>query len=215
MLERFRAEIHLSMSLAGQTDVTTVATIPAEQVRTAHVVARADGTVSGLALAELAYWLVAEGALEVTRQARDGDSVKRGDVLMTVTARSRDLLTAERTEEYGSVSRLDVEEFVTDEGIRTDTSAEQLAALTPAFADDSAAQTFPELRWTVTAGNSSQISDGAAALLIMSADKARTLGLAARWRFHTFAVAGADPVTISSTDHKATTFSMVEMIGTG
>src|SRR5690606_19594783 len=58
---------------------------------------RADGTVSGLPLAELAFWLVAEGALEVSRQAEDGDSVKRGDVLMTVTARTRDLLTAERT----------------------------------------------------------------------------------------------------------------------
>ncbi|MGW5876296.1 L-aspartate oxidase [Nocardiopsis terrae] len=78
-------------------DVTTVATIPADQVRTAHVVARADGTVSGIPLAELAFWLVAEGALEVSRQAGDGDSVKRGDVLMTVTARTRDLLTAERT----------------------------------------------------------------------------------------------------------------------
>lgn len=78
-------------------DVTTVATIPADQVRTAHVVARADGTVSGLPLAELVFWLVADGALEVTRSARDGDSVKHGDVLMTVTARTRDLLTAERT----------------------------------------------------------------------------------------------------------------------
>ena len=78
-------------------DVTTVATIPADQVRTAHVVARAAGTVSGLPLAELVFWLVADGALEVDRSVRDGDSVKRGDVLMTVTARTRDLLTAERT----------------------------------------------------------------------------------------------------------------------
>ncbi|GAA0976401.1 L-aspartate oxidase [Nocardiopsis tropica] len=78
-------------------DVTSVATIPADQVRTAQVVARADGTVSGLPLAELVFWLVADGALEVTRTARDGDAVKRGDVLMTVTARTRDLLTAERT----------------------------------------------------------------------------------------------------------------------
>ena len=78
-------------------DVTTVATIPADQVRTAHVVARADGTVSGLPLAELVFWLVADGALEIARSARDGDSVKGGDVLMTVTARTRDLLTAERT----------------------------------------------------------------------------------------------------------------------
>jgi nicotinate-nucleotide pyrophosphorylase (carboxylating) len=78
-------------------DVTTVATIPGDQVRTAHVVARADGVVSGLPLAELVFWLVADGALEVHRTAADGDAVKRGDVLMTVTARTRDLLTAERT----------------------------------------------------------------------------------------------------------------------
>ena len=78
-------------------DVTTVATTPAAQVRTGHVVARADGTVSGLALAELVFWLVADGAVEVERRASDGDRVRRGDVLMTVTARTRDLLTAERT----------------------------------------------------------------------------------------------------------------------
>ncbi|MFD6094969.1 L-aspartate oxidase [Nocardiopsis flavescens] len=89
----------LSEDLTGGAgiDVTTVATIPADQVRTAHAVARADGVVSGLPLAELAFWLVADGALEVTRSAADGDAVKRGDVLMSVTARTRDLLTAERT----------------------------------------------------------------------------------------------------------------------
>lgn len=78
-------------------DVTTAATIPADQVRTAQVVARADGTVSGLPLAELVFWLVADGALDVDRPAADGDPVKAGDVLMSVTARTRDLLTAERT----------------------------------------------------------------------------------------------------------------------
>ncbi|KOX16444.1 L-aspartate oxidase [Nocardiopsis sp. NRRL B-16309] len=78
-------------------DVTTVATTPGDQVRTAHVVARAEGTVSGLPLAELTFWLVADGALEVHRPVADGDAVKRGDVLMSVTARTRDLLTAERT----------------------------------------------------------------------------------------------------------------------
>ncbi|NYH53250.1 nicotinate-nucleotide pyrophosphorylase (carboxylating) [Nocardiopsis arvandica] len=78
-------------------DVTTVATIPADQVRTAHVVARADGTVSGLPLAELVFWMVCDGALEAHRTVEDGAAIKRGDVLMTVNARTRDLLTAERT----------------------------------------------------------------------------------------------------------------------
>ncbi|TDQ55214.1 L-aspartate oxidase [Actinorugispora endophytica] len=78
-------------------DVTTVATIPATRIDTADVVARQDGVVAGLPLAELVFRTVAEGVLEIRRHAADGDSVKRGDVLMSVTARTRDLLTAERT----------------------------------------------------------------------------------------------------------------------
>jgi len=73
-----------------------------------------------------------------------------------------------------------------DEGIRPGTTAEKLAGLKPAFKEDG----------KVTAGNSSQISDGASAVLIMSAEKARELGLKPRARFHSFAVAGADPVTM-------------------
>lgn len=71
-----------------------------------------------------------------------------------------------------------------DEGIRPDTSLEKLASLQPAFKADG----------VVTAGNSSQISDGAAALLIMGEDKADELGLTPRARFHTFSMAGVDPV---------------------
>ncbi|HEX6299752.1 MAG TPA: thiolase family protein [Acidimicrobiia bacterium] len=71
-----------------------------------------------------------------------------------------------------------------DEGIREDTSLEKLASLQPAFQADG----------KVTAGNSSQISDGAAAILIMGEDKAEELGLTPKARFHTFATAGVDPV---------------------
>jgi len=74
----------------------------------------------------------------------------------------------------------------TDEGIRPDTTAEVLANLKPAFKPDG----------KVTAGNSSQISDGAAAVLIMSEEKASALGLTPRARFHTFSLAGVDPVTM-------------------
>jgi acetyl-CoA acyltransferase len=73
-----------------------------------------------------------------------------------------------------------------DEGIRPDTTAEVLANLKPAFKPDG----------KVTAGNSSQITDGAAAVLIMSEEKASALGLTPRARFHTFALAGVDPVTM-------------------
>ncbi|PWV51118.1 L-aspartate oxidase [Nocardiopsis sp. L17-MgMaSL7] len=96
-VDTVRRALAEDLTAGPRIDVTTVATIPADQVRTAHVVARAHGTVSGLPLAELVFWMVAEGAVDVSRVARDGDSVKRGDVLMTVTARTRDLLTAERT----------------------------------------------------------------------------------------------------------------------
>lgn len=96
-VDTVRRALAEDLTAGPRIDVTTVATIPADQVRTAHVVARAHGTVSGLPLAELVFWMVAEGAVDVSRVARDGDAVKRGDVLMTVTARTRDLLTAERT----------------------------------------------------------------------------------------------------------------------
>ncbi len=73
-----------------------------------------------------------------------------------------------------------------DEGIRPGTTAEKLGSLNPAFAADG----------KITAGNSSQICDGASAVLIMSAEKAKELGLKPRARFHSFALAGADPVTM-------------------
>lgn len=73
-----------------------------------------------------------------------------------------------------------------DEGIREGSTAEKLATLKPAFKEDG----------KITAGNSSQISDGAAAVLIMSREKAEELGLKPRAVFRHFAVAGTDPVTM-------------------
>ncbi|HOT79587.1 MAG TPA: thiolase family protein [Microthrixaceae bacterium] len=90
-----------------------------------------------------------------------------------------------RDKETGNVVVLD-ELHTSDEGIRPDTSAESLANLKPAFKPDG----------KVTAGNSSQICDGASAALIMSEEKAKELGLTPRARFHTFALAGVDPVTM-------------------
>jgi acetyl-CoA acetyltransferase family protein len=75
--------------------------------------------------------------------------------------------------------------MTTDEGVRP-TSLEALAALKPSFRPE-------EDGGRVTAGNSSQVTDGAAALLIMSEEKARSLGLTPRARFVGFALAGADP----------------------
>jgi len=86
--------------------------------------------------------------------------------------------------EAGSQGR-SVRDFVfeVDEGPRRDTSAESLAKLKPAF----------KLNGTVTAGNSSQMSDGAAAVLVMSAGKAKALGLVPLARFVTYAVGGVAP----------------------
>ena len=81
-----------------------------------------------------------------------------------------------------------------DEGIRPDTSAEKLAALEPAFVDAGKAERFPEIGWVVTAGNSSQVSDGASALLIASEESVQRLGLTPRAAITHFAVSGDDPV---------------------
>ncbi|MGO9456566.1 MAG: thiolase family protein [Acidimicrobiales bacterium] len=91
----------------------------------------------------------------------------------------------------------DTEELLSsDEGIRPDTSLEALAGLKPAFKPDGG---------KVTAGNSSQITDGASAVLIMSEEKATALGLTPRARFHAFALAGVDPVTMLTGPIPATT----------
>lgn len=73
-----------------------------------------------------------------------------------------------------------------DEGIRSTTTLEALGNLKPAFKEDG----------IVTAGNSSQITDGAAAVLVMSEEKVAELGLEPRARFKAFSVVGVDPVTM-------------------
>jgi len=78
------------------------------------------------------------------------------------------------------------EVFAADEGVRPDSSVETLANLKPAFKEGG----------KVTAGNSSQITDGSSAVLIMSEERAEQLGYTPRARFHAFALAGVDPVTM-------------------
>lgn len=73
--------------------------------------------------------------------------------------------------------------FDTDEGVRSDTNIAVLSVLRPAF----------QLSGTVTAGNTSQMSDGAAAVVIMSDERAKQLGLVPLATFRSFAVAGVDP----------------------
>ncbi len=85
--------------------------------------------------------------------------------------------------------------FAQDEGIRPDSSVEKLAQLKPAFTPDTG---------VITAANSSQITDGAAAVLVMGEDTANALGLTPRARFHAFALAGADPVMMLTAPIPAT-----------
>lgn len=85
-----------------------------------------------------------------------------------------------------------------DDGIRADTSLEALAGLKPAFVNEEMLARFPEISWSVTAGNSSQISDGASAVLIVSEQMLATLGLKPRARIVASAVIGDDPVEMLS-----------------
>lgn len=82
----------------------------------------------------------------------------------------------------------------TDETIRPGTTVDGLAKLPPAFADERMRERFPDLDWSITAGNSSPLTDGASAALIMSERMATSLGLRARARFHAFSVVGDDPL---------------------
>jgi acetyl-CoA acyltransferase len=102
--------------------------------------------------------------------------------------------TKHKDKETGKVTETD-DVVAADEGIRPDTTAESLAKLKPSFKPDG----------KVTAGNSSQITDGASAVLVMSEERAATLGLTPRARFHAFALAGVDPVTMLTGPIPATT----------
>jgi acetyl-CoA acyltransferase len=89
---------------------------------------------------------------------------------------------------------LPIGDLTLDETIRASTTAESLGALKPAFYDEALGARFPEIRWNITPGNSSPLTDGASAVLIMSEERAALLGLTPRARFTSFAVVGSDPI---------------------
>ncbi|MEV6334279.1 thiolase family protein [Nocardia vinacea] len=82
----------------------------------------------------------------------------------------------------------------TDEGIRVGSTLETLGKLRPAYYDEAMAARFPEIGWQITAATASQVSDGSAAVLIMTSERAEELGLKPLARLHSFAVAGDDPL---------------------
>ena len=104
--------------------------------------------------------------------------------------------------EIGPVTLPDGSVFETDEGVRVPVNREKMAALAPSFKTDG----------VVTAANSSQISDGAAALLLMSEGKAKALGLKPRARVVATALAGVDP-TIMLTGPIPATQRVLKKVG--
>jgi acetyl-CoA acyltransferase len=80
-----------------------------------------------------------------------------------------------------------------DETVRPSTTGATLAGLRPSFYTEQMASRYPDIGWHITPGNSSPLTDGASAALIMSEEKAVALGLTPRARFHAFAVSGSDP----------------------
>ncbi|KSU71816.1 thiolase family protein [Rhodococcus qingshengii] len=93
------------------------------------------------------------------------------------------------TKELATLPQLSV-----DEAIRPGTTVETLAGLRTAFESDYYAQRFPQIDWSITAGNSSPLSDGSSAVMITTSEIAAKLGLTPKARLHSFAVAGDDPL---------------------
>ncbi|CAJ1496951.1 thiolase family protein [[Mycobacterium] holstebronense] len=84
--------------------------------------------------------------------------------------------------------------LATDEIIRPGTTVETLAKLRPAFYSESMKARFPQINWDITAGNSSPLSDGSAAVVVTSGEVAKKLGLRPLARIHTTTVVGSDPL---------------------
>jgi acetyl-CoA acyltransferase len=126
------------------------------------------------------------GARSQQRAAKATAEGRFANEILEVPARRLDKETGELVE-GGTLSQ--------DEGIRAGTSAEVLGKLKPSFLPDG----------VITAGNSSQISDGASAILIMSEARAAQLGLRPRARFHSFAVTGVNPIHMLTGPIPATT----------
>ncbi len=114
-------------------------------------------------------------------------SHERADAARAAGALAAEIVPVQVPGEAGMVT------VTEDETIRPGTTAERLAELAPAFGTDEFRERFPGIEWKVTAGNSSQITDGASALLLMSEDTAGRLGLRPRARILASSVIGDDP----------------------
>ena len=93
---------------------------------------------------------------------------------------------------------------IADETIRPGTTPDKLAGLKAVFENEELSARFPQIHWSTTAGNASQMTDGASAMLIMSEQRATQLGLRPRARFVAFDVVGDDPLYMLSAPIPAT-----------
>lgn len=127
---------------------------------------------------------------DISREAQDAFALRSHQLAAAAEDRgstARDILPLAGNEDGApSVSR--------DEGLRRDSTLEKLGGLRPAFENDEMQTRFPQIRWSVTAGNASQISDGACAVLVAEEATAERLGLQARASVEAFAVSGDDPL---------------------
>jgi len=134
---------------------------------------------------------------QITREAMDAYSAQshqRAEALQACGAFRNEIVAVNTPD--GIVER--------DETIRPGCTAEGLAGLKPAFQTDEVQTRFPQIDWGVTAGNSSQLADGASAMLLASEAMATRLGLKPRARFAGFDVVGDDPLLMLTAPIPAT-----------
>jgi acetyl-CoA acyltransferase len=130
--------------------------------------------------------LVAENHVRdygISREEQDAFALRSHQRAVSAIDRGRFRDECVAVDVRGQTPDAELRTFAVDEGPRRDTSLEALAKLRPAF----------HAKGTVTAGNSSQTSDGAAAVVVMSGDRMRELGLTPLGRFVGFATAGVEP----------------------
>jgi acetyl-CoA acyltransferase len=134
----------------------------------------------------------------IARDAQDAFSLRSHQRAAADSGVVRDIVPLEINNAAGR-KRVD-----SDEGVRADSTLEKLASLKPAFEDAAMAARYPEIRWSVTAGSASQVTDGASAMLIMEEQLAHSLGLKPRAAISHFAVMGDDPLLMLTTIIPAT-----------
>lgn len=124
----------------------------------------------------------------ISREAQDAFSLRSHQLAASDRGVAQDIVPLEVIGADGAKT------VAKDEGVRADSTLEKLLSLKPAFEDAAMAARYPEIRWSVTAGNASQVTDGASAMLVMEEQVAHSLGLKPRAAITHFATLGDDPL---------------------